>query len=512
MLFEYRYRAASGAIATGRIDGENRQETLMRLRRRGITPFSFKDIQVNTKPKITRRTWLLLLCILTTMVTIVASSLLLSHLTPNARDGENVLTDEATTQEWSHTNVAELISGEEILGSVIKETVIIHTDKGAASGVVISDEGALYLYTCEHVIHGAMTVTALTPDGKKLSLGEFEVASNRDMVRFDISDSGMKGLSVYNGNLKMDTTVYAFGNTHGDDVITQSKGKVLGVGPQTIEIDCEVMQGNSGGPVTTEGGKVVALVARGNVDTSIHSKGTRYEKVRRFADRIDGTEWIQMNFEKYLEQTLSFNDISVCLDELELLIKDYVQNPNSKIFRPNGAQALYKYLYNLGRYIDEEYRLHNQAVDLNAKYLGLADDYANFVEKERAKPRTFSNNETFQLLQNLRTEMHYFITRQTEVQKEKHQIDERGLYSLPDSTIRILESHLNACDVRIPSFKEKVALLRRRMKVEWRERLTLIRKALSDEEVAIQNTYLKRLSEAEDMYRDFMSKYREITR
>ena len=80
MLFEHRYRAASGTIVTGGIEDENSQEALMRLRRKGIPLFSFKDIQVNTKPNITRRTWLLLLCILSTMVPIAVSSLLLSHL------------------------------------------------------------------------------------------------------------------------------------------------------------------------------------------------------------------------------------------------------------------------------------------------------------------------------------------------------------------------------------------------------------------------------------------------
>lgn len=83
----------------------------------------------------------------------------------------------------------------------------------------------------------------------------------------------------------MSAEVVAYGNSLGGDVMTELPGKVVGLGSDRIEIDCEIMPGNSGGPVVLKDSKLVigisTYLTKGRRD--IWSRNTVFEKVRRFA-------------------------------------------------------------------------------------------------------------------------------------------------------------------------------------------------------------------------------------
>jgi S1-C subfamily serine protease len=45
------------------------------------------------------------------------------------------------------------------------------------------------------------------------------------------------------------------------DVIRTLPGKILGIGPDKIEVDCEFICGNSGGPIVNSDGRLLALAS-----------------------------------------------------------------------------------------------------------------------------------------------------------------------------------------------------------------------------------------------------------
>ena len=49
------------------------------------------------------------------------------------------------------------------------------------------------------------------------------------------------------------------GNSGGGGVVTRIQGKVLGVGPNLVEVDAEFVQGNSGCPILSDSLEVVGV-------------------------------------------------------------------------------------------------------------------------------------------------------------------------------------------------------------------------------------------------------------
>ena len=78
------------------------------------------------------------------------------------------------------------------------------------------------------------------------------------------------------------------GNSEGAGVITSSKSRIMGIGPDEIEVESDFVPGNSGGPVINEAEQVVGIATyiKNPVDKPDWAKkDTRYEKPRRFTIR-----------------------------------------------------------------------------------------------------------------------------------------------------------------------------------------------------------------------------------
>lgn len=76
--------------------------------------------------------------------------------------------------------------------------------------------------------------------------------------------------------------VWTLGDSGGESILKSLKGHIRGVGPAKIEVDCNFIQGNSGGPIVTPEAKVVGIASYMTINPSIWAKGTEQE-IRRIA-------------------------------------------------------------------------------------------------------------------------------------------------------------------------------------------------------------------------------------
>lgn len=196
--------------------------------------------------------------------------------------------------------------------------IIIKTDHGSGSGFIALANGKTYVYTNAHVICG-------TPKGFTSKIESIKTASGRNIpIPYEIelsntydssSSNGLEDVARFPVTLKEGETAYAlvdtnfsvavnqrvtaYGNSLGGDAVTSLEGAVLGLGSDRIEVSCQIVPGNSGGPVVLTDTKQVLGISTylDSGKSDIWTRGTVFENVRRFAVRPDKvTQWRKMQY------------------------------------------------------------------------------------------------------------------------------------------------------------------------------------------------------------------------
>ncbi len=173
-----------------------------------------------------------------------------------------------------------------------KLAIVVAGDR-TGTGFLLRDGGRVFLMTNAHVVRDAPSVEATRLDGVPLRLGDLEVAYNRDLARFEV-DADLPAFAPEASTPDIGAPIVVLGNSDGRGVVTEIRGRVLGVGPQEIEVDAGFVAGNSGSPVLNRAGRVLAIASylRDCRDDSDWSKtGTRFNGIRRFAVRPHGLLW-----------------------------------------------------------------------------------------------------------------------------------------------------------------------------------------------------------------------------
>ncbi|MDB6078742.1 MAG: serine protease, partial [Akkermansiaceae bacterium] len=147
----------------------------------------------------------------------------------------------------------------------------------------------------------------------------------------------------------------ACGNSGGGGTVGHERGKVLGVGPESIEIDATVIQGNSGGPVID----AVTHAALGVVThltaarTDLWAKETRFAGVRRFGCRLDRTwKWKKMPIDAFLQEGKLAKKIALTNDLMAAALQP--SQWESQTFIQNRDDALARDILALASWIEEQ--------------------------------------------------------------------------------------------------------------------------------------------------------------
>lgn len=226
------------------------------------------------------------------------------------------------------TNAVEVAPASKItLNEVKDKLVFVSVPDGTGSGFFVRLNGEVYLMTNEHVIFSEGPVTAKTIDGEAVELGDFSVATDRDLAIFKV-DASWPAFSLAQEDPQEDEEVTVFGDSGGAGVISVSRGKILGYGPQQIETDADIIPGNSGGPILNARRELVAVSTLLTRETGEEGKdpkfwtvkGTRFEKTRRFGTRPIRTEWLEFDRNSYQSMVAKRDAVKAFL----ILLSDFV--------------------------------------------------------------------------------------------------------------------------------------------------------------------------------------------
>lgn len=182
---------------------------------------------------------------------------------------------------------------DETKSRAIASTVVLRTPTGGGSGFVVEDDGQKFIVTNQHVLLGTTQeeLEIVTTQGKRLTPVALEIVSGADLARISVAEAPASLSFATSANV--DDAVATVGNSLDAGVITLNAGTIKGIGASELEVDCEVVPGQSGGPLINKEGDVLGVTTYILLaDKDKTSEGTRYAQKRYFTVRIGTeTEW-----------------------------------------------------------------------------------------------------------------------------------------------------------------------------------------------------------------------------
>lgn len=200
----------------------------------------------------------------------------------------------------------------------LKSLITVEGKKGAGSGFIVNFNGKKTLVTNIHVIFNNTEIAFRDINNNLVPVTNMYLSKERDIFLADVDSSfDIPALEMETdvSTVKMGSNVAVFGNSQGSGVNTEVKGKLLGAGGRTIELNAPFVSGNSGSPIILQSnGKVLGVatyVTYKSGDWSDFDSSFVY-KPRRFAQRIDNitAEELQpMDMNKYKADLRKYNDL-----------------------------------------------------------------------------------------------------------------------------------------------------------------------------------------------------------
>lgn len=202
--------------------------------------------------------------------------------------------------------------------AIKKKVVLIHTKDGSGTGFLLKMDGKKYVVSNDHVIRSDSEPEMVLVDGTKIGLGDLSIASDRDLARYELKGD-YECLELSDTLPNNNDEIWVYGNSLGDDVITSLRGFITGVGSKVLKVNAEFVCGNSGSPILSADGKVVAVAAflrNGDNGTDWTTKNTSFDDVRRFGIRLNNVNWVKVDKDKYLQACAKLEVMNVYWDFL----------------------------------------------------------------------------------------------------------------------------------------------------------------------------------------------------
>ncbi|HEV7867745.1 MAG TPA: serine protease [Chthoniobacteraceae bacterium] len=187
--------------------------------------------------------------------------------------------------------------------------VLVKEGAGAGSGFVCKAWGQPRLFTNIHVVAGMKQPQFTALSGAKIAAGAGEAAAGHDVMRFELATPPavvLEMLANLEATVKIGDPIVVLGNSGGGGVVTKLGGKLVGIGPDRVEVSAEFIPGNSGSPIIhVPTGKVIGIATylmRRYDEFSTAAQSPRTSRspalvIRRFGYRLDSvTRWEPVNW------------------------------------------------------------------------------------------------------------------------------------------------------------------------------------------------------------------------
>jgi S1-C subfamily serine protease len=285
-----------------------------------------------------------------------------------------------------------------------RAVVLISGDTGVGTGFLVKMKDGPVVITNQHVIANNPNLKITTSTGVTIPPLSYSGATDRDLAMIAIKDAGFSYLPLAPDvtTVSPGDEVITPGNSQGGAVMLNTDGKVLGIGPDRIEVDNPVYHGNSGGPIFhVKTGAVIGVVTEGvkvdNTDeldkASFASRNSAIRgTIRYFGMRVDNVpQWETFDLRAYQGETAfldRFDQRSHCLlSFLNLRMNDGSSDDDAAdLWQRDGA--LMK--ANSGF----KHRTSGDA-DAGQKLDALRELYSNVVEAGKADVDTIQNSNNF---------------------------------------------------------------------------------------------------------------------
>jgi hypothetical protein len=209
--------------------------------------------------------------------------------------------------------------------------VVVKDGSASGSGFICRDAQKTWLFTNVHVAAGMKNPQFSRLDGSLLRVTTAEAGGGRDVMRFGVADSAqplsaqpLEILQNVDASARIGDDVVVLGNSGGGGVVTALAGKLIGIGPDRVEVNAEFIPGNSGSPILhVPSGKVIGIAtyltkryeefSGDNARTDKAAVAT----VRRFGYRIDGIQkWEPVNWTAFHAEAEQIRQISALTSDV----------------------------------------------------------------------------------------------------------------------------------------------------------------------------------------------------
>ena len=202
--------------------------------------------------------------------------------------------------------------------------VFVEGRSGKGSGFICNFAGKKFVVTNQHVVAGNPGTKFTLLDQSPIQTGQASAAVGHDIMTFALlSDAkAMEMMTDVERNAAIGDDVAVLGNSDGDRVIKPLPGKLLGIGPDRVEVSAEFVHGNSGSPIIhIRSGKVIGIATFATVRKadSITGRPKDQPEVKRFGYRLDTVkQWQPVAWPEY---TAEFQ----LLEKVETRTRDFVK-------------------------------------------------------------------------------------------------------------------------------------------------------------------------------------------
>ena len=210
--------------------------------------------------------------------------------------------------------------------------VFVSGNNGAGSGFIGQLRGTTFLFTNAHVAAGVKGAGFKTLDGTQVQVGTPAIAAGHDIFLTTLPP-GKPAIEIMVGveqNAAIGDGVVVLGNAEGGGVINTIIGKIVGIGPDRVEVDAPFQPGNSGSPIIhLKSGKVIGVATYLTVKKydAATREVLRAPVVRRFGFRLDSVKkWEPVNWPAFYAQAGEMEKVEQLTADLGKFLIDIGKN------------------------------------------------------------------------------------------------------------------------------------------------------------------------------------------